>query len=273
MNMFQPIKPSKKSRIGIYSIGHEHYWNQFDGLLERLTGYGKHIADRIASWGEVHYAGMIDGEAKARQAAEFFNQNNVDLIFCHAATYAMSASHLHIAQHCQRPVVVLNLQPTPAMNYEKTTTGEWLAHCVGCCVPEIANAMNRYGIDFHVVSGLLGLNETPHISLANEATAEHPEAIAAWQQIKQWVRAANAARTLREGRIGFLGHTYPGMLDMYSDFTMIQAQTGMHVETLEMCDLAKIAESVTDSEKQAKLEQVRQMFVLSEDSPADPLAR
>ena len=63
------------------------------------------------------------------------------------------------------------------------------------------------------------------------------------------------------------------MLDMYSDFTMIEAQTGMHVEIIEMCDLAKIAESVTESEKQAKLEQVREMFVISEDSPADPLAR
>ena len=73
--------------------------------------------------------------------------------------------------------------------------------------------------------------------------------------------------------MGFLGHTYPGMLDMYSDFTMITAQTGMHVEVLEMCDLAKLAESVTDAEKQAKLEQVKEMFVLSEDSPSDPLAR
>ena len=76
-----------------------------------------------------------------------------------------------------------------------------------------------------------------------------------------------------KARMGFLGHTYPGMLDMYSDFTMITAQTGMHVEVLEMCDLAKLAESVTDAEKRAKLEQVTEMFVISEDSPADPLAR
>ena len=63
------------------------------------------------------------------------------------------------------------------------------------------------------------------------------------------------------------------MLDMYSDFTMITAQTGMHVEVLEMCDLAKLAEAVTEREKQAKWDQVQEMFVVSEDSPADPLAR
>jgi L-arabinose isomerase len=54
---------------------------------------------------------------------------------------------------------------------------------------------------------------------------------------------------------------------------MITAQTGMHVEVLEMCDLAKIAQTVSAAEIEAKLAEVHEMFVLSEDSPADPLAR
>jgi L-arabinose isomerase len=273
MTVFDPLKPGKRPRIGLYSIGHPHYWKQFEGLLDRLLGYNGFLAQRMAAWGDVCNVGMVDDEAGSRRAAEQFSAANVDLIFCHAATYSMSASHLHIARHCRRPVVVLNLQPTAAMNYDQTTTGEWLAHCVGCCVPEIANAYNRSGIDFHLVSGLLGLERTPAISLADENTAGHPEAIAAWNEIAEWIKAAGVVRTLREGRMGFLGHTYPGMLDMYSDFTMITAQTGMHVEVLELCDLAKLAESVTDAEKQAKLDQVREMFVLSEDSPSDPLAR
>lgn len=33
-------------------------------------------------------------------------------------------------------------------------------------------------------------------------------------------------RNLSGARFGFLGNTYSGMLDMYSDFTMIQGQTG-----------------------------------------------
>ncbi|WP_238383106.1 L-fucose/L-arabinose isomerase family protein [Rubripirellula obstinata] len=273
METFKPIKPAKRPRIGLYSLGHAHYWNQFDGLLDRLLGYNRFIAERIGESAEVCNAGMIDGDEGARQAAEQFNAAGVDLIFCHAATYAMSASHLAIARTCKRPVVVLNLQPTAAMNYDATTTGEWLAHCVGCCVPEIANAYNRSGIDFHLVSGLLGLSQTPAISLADENTADHPEAIKAWDEIDAWVKAAAVKRTLDDGRMGFLGHTYPGMLDMYSDFTMMSAQTGMHVEVLEMCDLEKILQSVTPSETQSKLDQTHAMFELSEDSPADPLAR
>ena len=40
---------------------------------------------------------MIDEEGASRRAAEQLNAANVDLIFCHAATYAMSAAHIHIA--------------------------------------------------------------------------------------------------------------------------------------------------------------------------------
>lgn len=266
------IKPPKPARIGLYSIGHPHYWEQFDGLLDRLLGYNVSIAGRLEPWGEVCNAGMVDSEAGARRAAERFNAANVDIVFCHAATYAYSASHISIARDCGRPIVVLNLQPTAAMDYDRTTTGEWLAHCVGCCVPEICNAFNRAGIDSHVVTGLMGLGETPAGSLADERTYQHPEALAAWRQIEGWARAAGVARTIREGRMGFLGHTYPGMLDMYSDFTMVTAQTGMHIEVLEMCDLDRIAEDVTEPEKREVLAQVEETFLLSEDSPSDPLA-
>jgi L-arabinose isomerase len=259
--------------VGLFSIGHPHYWRQFEGLHDRLISYGRHVEQRLSAWGEVHNVGMVDDETKAREAGERLNAANVDLVFCHAATYSMSASVLPVVQVCRKPVVILNLQPAERMNYARTTTGEWLAHCCACCVPELSNAFARSGIEFRVVSGLLGLEATPAISVANETTASHPDAIVAWKEIEQWVRAASAVRTLRQGRMGFLGHTYPGMLDMYSDFTMVQAQTGMHVEILEMCDLAQLVPQVTDAEKRTKRDEVEQMFVISEDSPSDPLAK
>lgn len=269
----ETIKSTRPARIGLYSVGHPHYWDQFDGLHDRLIGYGAFIENRLSAWGEVHNFGMIDSEQQAHAAGEWFNARNVDILFCHAATYAMSATHIAVPQICRRPVVVLNLQPCERMDYERTTTGEWLAHCGACGIPEIANAYARAGIPFQVVSGLLGLEETPEIALADEATAGHPDAVQAWREIEDWARAAGVQRTLAAGRLGFLGHTYPGMLDMYSDFTMVTAQTGLHVEMLEMCDLARLLDHVTDAEKRAKLAEVKAMFVLSEDSPADPLAR
>ncbi len=272
MNL-EKIKPAKKARIGLYAIGHPHYWVQFDGLLDRLIRYNDFIEGEMSEWGEVFNFGMVDTEAKAHEAGEYFNANNVDILFCFASTYALSASNIAVPQVCRRPLIVLNLQPVEQMNYAQTGTGEWLAHCCACCVPELSNAFSRAGIDFHVVSGLLGLREQPEGSIVNEVSCDHPDAKQAWVQIGEWCRAATAVRTLQTGRMGFLGHTYPGMLDMYSDFTMITAQTGMHVEILEMCDLAEQIKTVTDAEKKEKLNEVMGMFEISEDSPADPLAK
>ncbi len=44
---------------------------------------------------------IVEGTAASLKRLQM---DYVDLIFCHAATYAMSAAHIHIAQHCQRPI-------------------------------------------------------------------------------------------------------------------------------------------------------------------------
>lgn len=273
MNDFQPLKAKKKARIGLYSIGLEAYWDQFEGLRERLMEYGNFIKKKMSVDADVYYHGLVDSESGAREAGEWFNARNVDIIFCHSATYANSSTVLPIHQICNKPVIFLNLQPTDRINYEQVTTGEWLAHCGACPVPEIANALNRAGITFRVVNGLLGLDYTPDISTTNEKTDHLPEAKKAWEQLKEWINAASVIRTLQHARFGFLGNTYNGMLDLYIDFTMIQAQTGLHVEILEMCDLDKYLPQVTDAQIKAKLNEVHQMFEISGDSPSDPIAK
>lgn len=273
MTLLEAIKPSKRPRIGLYSVGLHAYWEQFPGLRDRLIKYGQFIEARMSQWGDVFNYGLVDTEGEGRKAGEWMNERNVDLVFCHAATYSTSATVLPLHQINKAPVVFLNLQPTERINYEGTTTGEWLAHCGACPVPEFANTFNRAGILFRVVNGLLGLDYTPDISLTNEITNDRKEAVRAWREIEEWVRAAGVPRTLQHSRFGFLGNTYSGMLDMYSDFTMLQAQTGLHVEVLEMCDLDRLLRDVTQQEVKAKLEEINHMFQISGDSPSDPLAR
>jgi len=232
------LKETKKARIGIYTMGLKHYWGQFEGLRERMIEYGEFITKRIEEMNaEVYFYGLVDCEQEGEKAGEYFNANHVDLVFAHAGTYVTSASVLPVHQICKAPAVILNLQPTTRINYAKTTTGEWLADCGACPVPEISNAFHRAGIKYRVVNGLLGLDYTTKMSMADENTAARPEAIKAWKQIEEWVYAASVKSGLRNARFGFLGNTYSGMLDMYSDFTMFQGQTGAHLEVLEMCDL------------------------------------
>ncbi|GAA3404735.1 L-fucose/L-arabinose isomerase family protein [Paenibacillus hodogayensis] len=273
MSTLEAIKPVKRPRIGLYSVGLRAYWEQFPGLRERLSEYGRFIEKQMSAWGDVRHYGLVDTEEEGRRAGEWFNGQNVDLVFCHAATYSTSSTVLPVHQRCKAPAVFLNLQPTARIDYDRTTTGEWLAHCGACPVPEFANAFNRAGIPFRVVNGLLGLDYTPEASLTNETTHERPEAERSWREIKQWIAAASVRRTLYGSRFGFLGNTYGGMLDMYSDFTMVQAQTGLQVVVLEMCDLDRLLKDVTEREAKAKLDDIRDMFRISDDSPADKIAR
>jgi L-arabinose isomerase len=145
------------------------------------------------------------------------------------------------------------LQPTTSLDYANTGTGEWLANCAACCVPELAGAFTRAGIRYDTVAGTIEDDER------------------AWAKIGAWVRAAGVARALRRSRIGFLGHVYPGMLDMYTDFTMVHAQVGAHVEVLEIDDLVERVESADTAAIERKGDEIRETFDLAEGG-TDPIA-
>lgn len=243
-----------KARIGLFAIGLAAYWPQFPGLKEQLLGYYQHVAEQLAGFADVVAVGLIDTPQAAHAAGARLAAEHVDLLICHTATYATSSQVLPIVQQAKVPVLVLNLQPSATFDYPTIDTGAWLANCSTCCVPEIANAFHRAGIEFQVVSGLLFEDER------------------VWRELREWCRAATAVRTLRGARFGFLGHTYPGMLDMYSDFTQHHAQLGLHVEVLEMCDLAERVRAVTEQEVAAKRDEAEALFEIDRSVNPDDLA-
>lgn len=273
MSKLQRIKEPQMPRIGFYSAGLHAYWEQFAGLLDCLMEYNRFIEGKLKNFGEVFNFGLVDTEEKGREAGEYFNSHNVDIVFSHAATYYTSACVVPVHQINKAPVIILNLQPTPEMAYEETGTDRWLAQCVGCSIPEISNAFNRSGITFRAVNGLLGLDRTPAFAKADENTADRPEAKRAWKEIEEWCMAAKVKRTLQHARFGFLGGYYSGMLDMYSDLTMLSAQAGLNVDILEMSDLNAYLETVTDEEVKEKRQTIEDFFEISGDSPSDPIAR
>ena len=217
----------KHGKVGLFGIGLAAYWDQFDGLKSRLESYLNHIKKRLSGSADVIHGGLIDDATKAVEAGNLFVREQVNLIICYTATYATSSQVLPVVQKASVPVLILNLQPSSSIDYKTTGTGEWLANCSACCVPEISCAFARSRINFHVVTGVLGIEDGSH----GEASPSHPDSIQAWQEIQDWVQAASAVEQLRNSRMGFLGHTYPGMLDMYSDFTQHTALLGTHIET------------------------------------------
>lgn len=105
-------------RVGLFGIGLEAYWAQFPGLKKRLEGYVGQVGGRLQRPGvEVVNLGLIDSPGKAMDAGHAFRRADVDVIFLHVTTYALSSTVLPVVQRAKVPVVILNLQPTQAIDY------------------------------------------------------------------------------------------------------------------------------------------------------------
>ena len=252
-------KEHRKPKIGLFGLGLEAYWPQFHTMKARVEKNIAEVEARLRTLPcEVANFGQVDNDSSALEAGLFFCREAVDLIVCYLVSYGTSDLALRVIQRRRAPVLVLSLQPTAALDYENANTEDMLVYCSSCGVPEISNVFARARIDFNLVSGVLDRS--------------HPAGEKAWKQVESWVGAARVAHNLQTSRFGYLGHAYPGMLDMYADFTAHQIQFGSHVEMVEMCDLNHRLKQVGEAEVQDRLNEVRRQFVIAEESPADPLA-
>jgi L-arabinose isomerase len=187
--------------------------------------------------------GFISDVREAGAAAETLRVAGCDLIVMFLTTYMTASMVLPIAQRTKSDVLVLNLQPTESMDHASFDTGQWLAYCGACPLPEVANAFERSGVAFRSISGYL----------ADER---------AWRRVEQLIQSASVRRVLRTGRHGLMGHLYPGMLDVSTDLTLVSAQFGGHVEVLEFDDLRVRVAKVSDEQVATRTEVVREVFEL-----------
>jgi L-arabinose isomerase len=251
-------------KLGLFSIGLDVYWPQFEGLKERLIQYNASIEKRLAQTGsQVVNLGLIDTPQAAVAAGHEFRQTDVDLLLLHAATYALSSTVLPVVRRARVPVVVLNLAPGSAIDYgvfnrlrgRREMTGEWLAWCGLCPVPEIANVLMRSGIPFFQVTGML--EDDP----------------VAWNEVIEWVEAAKVVYAMEHNRLGLIGNYYGGMLDVYSDITQQCATFGGHFEMIEVDELAALREAVVAPEVDERVSHFFDAFDIQPDCAREELER
>lgn len=249
-------------RVGLFGTGLHAYWDQFPGLKERLEAYTAEIAERLAQPGvEIVNLGLIDTVDAAFQAGETFRRAGIDLLFIHVATYTLSCTVLPVVRRAKARPIVLNLAPEAAIDYRRfnalpnrtNMTGEWLAYCQACPIPEIANVFRRARIPFSEIAGML--HDDP----------------AAWREIQDWIEAAKVARILETNRLGVMGHYYGGMLDIYSDLTLQCATFGGHIEHIEVDELTSLRELVGESRTRERVAHFREVFDVQPDCLAEEL--
>lgn len=243
----------KSVKVGLLGVGLNTYWNQFEGLRERLEEYQNEIGRRMSMFDvKVINVSIVDSQESAGMAVETLLKNRIDVLFVYVSTYALSSTILPVVQECRVPVLLLNIQPTAAIDFKFVNglddrgrmTGEWLAYCQACSIPEFASVFNRSGIKYDIIIG----------HLSDESM---------WKEIKDWLDAVRVVKGMRENRMGILGHYYTGMLDVYTDVTLQSAIFGTYIEQVEMCELAHYYESATEDELQAKLNEFHEKFDVS----------
>lgn len=253
-----------KLQVGLFGIGLDTYWPQFPGLRDKLIGFTEQVARQLGN-PNVHVVnlGLIDTPEKSFAAGHEFRKADVDLIFLYVTTYALSSTVLPAVRRAKVPVIILNLSPAAAIDYDKFNrlgdrtkmTGEWLAFCQACPVPEIANVFNRCRIPFFQVSGMLE-NDPP-----------------AWNEIREWIDAARVAHVMEHNRLGVMGNYYGGMLDIYSDLTQQCAHFGGHIEILEVEELAALRRDVGAADLDRRVEEFKSSFDVQEDCSTEDLER
>lgn len=249
-------------RVGLFGIGLQEYWPQFAGLRDRLEGYVRTVAAKLERPGvEVINLGLVDNLDRAVEAGRTLRQREVDLIFLHVTTYALSATVLPVVQRAKVPVVILSLQPKAAIDYaafnalrDRTQmTSEWLAHCAICSAPELANVFKRAGIRFHQVTGCL----------ENDP--------ACWREVDAWIEAGRVSAGMAANRLGLMGHYYGGMLDIYSDVTLQSATFGTQVLVLEVDELSALRRQASESEILTRVAEFHRTFDVQPDCVATEL--
>jgi len=250
-------------RVGLCGIGLDAYWSQFAGLKDRLNGFVAQVAARLERPGvEVVNLGLIDTPEFSRQAGHRCRREDIDVLFLYVTTYALSNTVLPLVQRAGVPVVVLNLQPEAAIDYaafnrlkDRTAmTGQWLAYCSTCPLPEIANVLQRARIPFHQVTGVLDEDQT-------------------WREIEEWLAAARVRSTLASSRLGLMGHYYNGMLDIMTDGTLISIVFGTHLEIVEVDELSALVSEVREGDLARRVEEFNGSFDVQPDCPVEELRR
>lgn len=249
-------KKKRTARIGIFAVAHATYWDQFPGLRDNIMGYHRDFCEMVESCDvDVVDFGMIDSSEKAFAAADQILGAGVDVLFCNMVTYATSSVFAPIIRAVNQPVVLIALQPRKALDYTQANTFMQLENDNICSVPEFTGVAIRMGKKVSDV--IIG-------TLYEDADAR--------QEVARWCDIAKVLHDLKGARLGLMGHVLEAMYDMHADPTAISAAFGVHVPLLEIEDVVRLYDTVTEEEIKEKEALILREF----DTPApvsDPVTR
>lgn len=249
-------KKKRNAKIGIFAVSHAPYKEQFEGIYEKFMKYHEDLC-ALVSENDVDLIdfGMIDSSEKAYEVLNEMKAENLDVIFCNMVTYATSSVFAPIMRDINIPVVLVALQPKEALDYGRANTYMQLENDNICSVPEFCGVAQRLGKKINdVIIGCLYNDD------------------AARSEIAEWCNIAKVLHDLKGARIGLMGHTMEAMYDMHTDPTALSASFGIHVPMIEVDDVVREYENVSENDIAEKIKIIDNEFEMPEPK-SDPLTQ
>ena len=229
-------RKERSARIGVFAVAHAAYWDQFEGLLDNIMGYHRDLLKKLGANGvELIDFGMVDSSEAAYETVKAIRAADLDLLMCNMVTYATSSVFAPILRDSGLPMILVALQPRSRLDYSRASTFMQLENDNICSVPEFIGVANRFGKKIHDV--VIG-------TLYGDSDAD--------RELSVWCDIAKVLHALKGARIGLMGHVLESMYDMHADPTAVSSAFGLHVPLLEIEDVVRLHETVTEEEIAAK---------------------
>jgi len=233
----------ERPKVGLLGLMLELY-DVVPNLKPTMARFADELVTTLTPYAEVDFPGVCNTREQVDRAVAAFEAGGKDLILVVLLTYAPSHIALPALLRTRLPFVIYNTQQLPAITAE-TTSAETLENHGMHGVQDLANVLLRAGRTVHLVTG-------------------HYQDPAALEAVGAWCRAAQAARLVRQMKIGLMGYSMEGMGDFGIDTTALLGQVGPEVHHLAMKEVAELA---ADAPAEAVAEQMaadRQNFWIEE---------
>ncbi|HCK09884.1 hypothetical protein MK139_03360 [bacterium] len=236
------MKPSdNRAKVGLLSVGHHYYWNQYPRLKAMGEQMGHKLYDLISPYADLIPSELVDTPEKSRQAGERFQNEGVDIILVFPFGYTPSANVLPAVQNATVPIRLLNAHEDWTYDYANADTTEYLHHEGICCIPEFAGALVSIGKPFRVLTGAFEDNRFR-------------------KELHDDFRGVSAARHFSEITVGLVGQVYPGMTDMPIDEHRFIRATGRMLVRPEVEEFRNAYDQITETQIEDMYEQFRDLY-------------
>jgi len=237
--------------IGMFTTANEAYWPQMPDIKDEIKNYALEVKKKLLEHGKVFNAGIVDNITKARETETYLITNDIDIVIIHTGSYGMSGNIIPCIRRLNVPIITLHLQPVD--NFNKYSNSKYtLPKNAFSNAPEIGTILNRMNRKFFPIAGKL-FDEEP------------------WVKMHNILEAVSLIKKLRKTNIGLIGHYYKGMCDLYIDEAQLIYKFGINLEILEIGNLRRFVEEVTEAEIKKKYKVVENNFLFENRIKKDDL--